>query len=584
MTSFFRTFLLALAGVLVAAGPNRGMCLTDDDGFLYCSRQRLFVLSVGVNDYGPQALQFAESDARRLAARFVADYGPPPSAPPSDSAVTQVVLTGSAATKTAVARAFETAVRRLRSGDVFIFYFAGLSTNVSDSGAGGGTQIALSGSQVGNTLSNALHTRQPDSVAVDTRQLKLWLDNIAASRQLVIMDAGQTGSFFEEFVATVSVGNPLEADLTQRNRIIVAPQTIGFENSELQGGLLTHMLITAPAHLLQRTFGKRRRSLELELDAQQDTSGLVRQYVAPNEYYAGVFYEADVLPLLRRMARAMGLGQSSGAVRGFGANSAPQARRRAGIGRSVALVIGTSEYGSGSGWPHLVNPTEDARAVAGELEQSYGFETRLLIDPSRNEIQAALRDLQHAPFDTSDKSTDEVLIFFAGHGYYDEGMSMGFLVAKDSRAVAQDPYLESYLSYGNLAPWIDNIPSRHVLVVIDACFGGTFDQSIRAAGARGSADTPYPDASSDELIARKLRLRSRQYLTSGGKEYVPDGRPGMHSPFTRRFLEALRDPGPDGILTISKLRAALERVTPEPRAGGFGKDDPGSDFLFVRRR
>ena len=578
MIRLLRASLVLLAGGLIAAGPSRGICSTDHDGFVYCSGQRLFVLSVGVNDYGPQALRFAESDAQRLAARFVADYGA------SDSAVTRVVLTGSGATKAAVARAFETA-GRLRGGDVFIFYFAGLSTNVSvDGGAGGGTQIALSGSRVGNTLEGALHTRQPDSVAVDTRQLKLWLDNIAAGRQLIIMDAGQTGRFFEEFVATVGVGNPLEADLTQRNRIIVAPRTIGLENSELQGGLLTYTLINAPPRLLQRTFGNRWRGLEFELVSEQLTSDVVRRYAPANGYYAGVYYEAEELDLLRRTAAAMGLRESEGALRGFGAPPARQAPRRAGIGRSVALVIGTSTYGEGSGWSHLVNPAEDAEAVADELGQSYGFETRLLIDPSRSEVQAAIRELQRAPFDTSETSTDEVLILFAGHGYYDDGMSMGFLVTKDSRALAQDPYQETYLSYGNLAPWIDNIPSRHILVVIDACFGGTFDQSIRAAGSRGPSDSPYPAAGSDELIARKMRLRTRQYLTSGGKEYVPDGRPGMHSPFVRRFLEALRDPGSDGILTMNELRAALEKVTPEPRAGGFGRDDPGSDFLFVRRR
>ena len=578
MNRFAYRTVAALAGVFLAAGSGPGVCGTDEDGFRYCSGQRLFIISVGVNDYPPQALRFAESDAQRLAARFVADYGR------SDSNVTQVVLTGRGATKAAVARAFETAAK-LKSGDIFIFYFAGLSTNVSaDSGGGGGTQIALSGSRVGPTLMDALHTRQPDSVAVDTRQLKLWLDNIAAARQLIIMDAGQTGSFFEEFVATVGVGNPLEAELTQRNRIIAAPRTIGFESAELQGGLLTHMLINAPVRLLQRTFGTRWRSLEFDLVAQQLTSDLVRRYAAPDRYYVGVYYEAEQLDLLRRTASSMGLGQSDGAVRGFGASPARQARHRTGGGRRVALIIGTSEYASGSGWRHLTNPTEDAKAVAGELGQSYGFETHLLIDPSRNEIQAALRDLQHTPFDTSESSGDEVLIFLAGHGYYNEEMNMGSLVTKDSRALTQDPYLESYLSYGILAPWIDNIPSRHVLVVIDACFGGTFDQSIRAAGARGPADAPYSDASSDEFIARKMRLRTRQYLTSGGKEYVPDGRPGMHSPFTRRLLEALRDPGPDEILTMSELRAALEKVTPEPRAGGFGKDDPGSDFLFVRRR
>ncbi len=63
---------------------------------------------------------------------------------------------------------------------------------------------------------------------------------------------------------------------------------------------------------------------------------------------------------------------------------------------------------------------------------------------------------------------------------------------------------------------------------------------------------------------------------------MPDGRPGMHSPFARKFLEALRDyGGRDKVLTLTELFGWLERINPEPKAGGFGTDEPGSDFVFV---
>jgi hypothetical protein len=83
---------------------------------------------------------------------------------------------------------------------------------------------------------------------------------------------------------------------------------------------------------------------------------------------------------------------------------------------------------------------------------------------------------------------------------------------------------------------------------------------------------------------RKLTYKTRKYLTSGGKEYVPDGRPGMNSPFARKFLEALRGRGgKDLILSLIELNSYVETLKPQPRMGEFGDNAPGSDFVFIAR-
>jgi hypothetical protein len=126
---------------------------------------------------------------------------------------------------------------------------------------------------------------------------------------------------------------------------------------------------------------------------------------------------------------------------------------------------------------------------------------------------------------------------------------------------------------------IDRIPVKHIFLVIDACFSGTIDEFI--SRSRGPTDI-YAEATNFEFITRKLRFKTRQFLTSGGKEYVPDGRPGEHSPFTRKLLEALRSyGGQHGILTINGIFSYVERVKPEPRKGDWGGNEPGSDFVFV---
>ena len=80
-------------------------------------------------------------------------------------------------------------------------------------------------------------------------------------------------------------------------------------------------------------------------------------------------------------------------------------------------------------------------------------------------------------------------------------------------------------------------------------------------------------------------MKTRKYITSGGKDYVSDGIQGHHSPFVRKILEALRSyGGSDGILTLSELLARLEGIEPEPRSSEFGDNEPGSSFLFIAKQ
>jgi len=243
-----------------------------------------------------------------------------------------------------------------------------------------------------------------------------------------------------------------------------------------------------------------------------------------------------------------------------------------GRGKEYALLIALDEYDE---WKELVNPVNDAKAIAAELNGSYGFQTELLTNPSQAEILSTLRKYAGRTY----ADGDQLFLFIAGHGQFDEVLGDGYIVSRDSRL--DDDIKTSYISHSTLRTVINNIPCRHILLVVDACFGGTFDPLI---AANGRGDDEYSQVTKAEFIERKLRFKTRRFLTSGGKEYVPDGRPGQHSPFTRRFLEALRSyGGKDGILTLGEIQQYIEKVTPEPRAGEFGTNDPGSDFLFIAR-
>lgn len=248
-------------------------------------------------------------------------------------------------------------------------------------------------------------------------------------------------------------------------------------------------------------------------------------------------------------------------------------------GRDIALIIATNTY---EYWSNLANPVVDARAVAAELEGAYGFEVHLLIDPTRNQVRDTVASLAR---DSQFSDEDQLFIFFAGHGAYSDEALDGFLAFRDTRPASEDRYGDSGLRYSWLRDTLTDASAKHVFLVIDACFGGSFSERLGIGSSRG--DPLYALADPAQIIQRRLQYTTRRYLTSGSLEYVPDGRPGQHSPFARRFLEALRtEGGPDGngVLTFSEISAFVELVSAtEPRGGSFPGDEPGSDFMFIRR-
>lgn len=238
-----------------------------------------------------------------------------------------------------------------------------------------------------------------------------------------------------------------------------------------------------------------------------------------------------------------------------------------------ALLFATDDYDY---WNKLVNPVNDAETIAKELKDNYGYVTELVKNPTTDQIMVKLREYSKKDYG----KLDQLFIFIAGHGQYDEAFGMGYVVAKNS--LKNDQAKTSYISHSNLRDVINNIPCEHIFLAMDVCFGGTFDQKLASSG-RG-ADDVYNEISTSDFIMRKLQYKTRRYLTSGGKEYVSDGIPGSHSPFARKMLEAMRTyGGPDRVLTLPELNVFVEKLDPQPRMGEFGDNKPGSDFIFVAR-
>jgi len=240
--------------------------------------------------------------------------------------------------------------------------------------------------------------------------------------------------------------------------------------------------------------------------------------------------------------------------------------------KDYALIFATDKY---ENWDDLVNPVNDAHVISAILKEKYGFTTEIIENASLDEMTSKLYDYNTKKFNPQ----DQLFVFFAGHGYYDEVLGEGYVVAGNS--LMNDKGKNSYLAHNTLRQRLENIKCEHIFLTMDVCFGGTFDPILAKARAGEAMD----EATDTQYLVRKLTKRTRKYLTSGSKEYVSDGVFGKNSPFAAKFIQALRETGGGSgrILTLAELNTYFQKLATEPRFGSFGSDNPASDFVFVSR-
>ena len=183
-----------------------------------------------------------------------------------------------------------------------------------------------------------------------------------------------------------------------------------------------------------------------------------------------------------------------------------------------------------------------------------------------NKLEAYADSFRTQKFD----STGQLLIFLSGHGEFKT--ENGFFLPVDGDP--KDIY-GTAIHYSVLRPVINNIPCKHILVIIDACYSGTFDPGI-AMKDTDWGKRPGELTEKEKLIAEYKKQVSRKFFSSGAKVKTPD-----ESVFMKKLLTGLRSKGgQDKMLTFSELYTYLEKANPRPIHGEFGKDEPGSTFIF----
>ncbi|KXX67266.1 caspase family protein [Flammeovirga sp. SJP92] len=238
--------------------------------------------------------------------------------------------------------------------------------------------------------------------------------------------------------------------------------------------------------------------------------------------------------------------------------------------KTYALLIGTDKYDY---FPTLNNPIHDVEKVGDLLKNKYLFDTEILKNPSSNEVISVLKTYHRKL-----KKNDRFLLYIAGHGTYDNTYyKEGFLVMKETKSEALDPNLLTYLPFQHIKSITDNLPSQQVMLVVDVCFGGAFNEKI--IQSRSGVTRNY-HWNADVFLKNQLKEKGRFVLSSGRLNPVSDGISGQHSPFAQKFISALEIHSKDSIVTAQKLQLELQTLSSNPVLGFFGETVGISDFVF----
>lgn len=210
-----------------------------------------------------------------------------------------------------------------------------------------------------------------------------------------------------------------------------------------------------------------------------------------------------------------------------GAVPVPAAAPKQGLtefGRYHALVIGNDHY---KHWPQLMNAISDATAIAKVLKEHYGFQVTLLKDASRAQIMKALNQYRKV---LTEK--DNLLIYYAGHGYLEQGIDRGYWIPVD----AETNDNSEWVLLPAVTDMLQLISAKHVMVVADSCFGGKLTRSSLAQLKPGLTDEARLD-----LLKTLAQKHVRTAMTSGGVKPVLDAGGSGHSIFAEAFLGVLEE-------------------------------------------
>ena len=228
-----------------------------------------------------------------------------------------------------------------------------------------------------------------------------------------------------------------------------------------------------------------------------------------------------------------------------------------------ALVIAVEDYNDPS-INDLDQPVKDASRFIGILTNEYNFKKEnitFMKNPTKGDIIGTLHKMR-----SEVTPEDNLLIYYAGHGHWDEEMETGYWLPSD----ADHTNPVDWLPNTDLTNYLNVLKTKHTLLIADACFSGGIFKS------RAAFNNAY-------AVEKLYKLTSRKAITSGTLSEVPD-----KSVFIEYLIKRL-DQNTKKYLPSEQLYSSLKDAVMNnsdniPQYGTIQSvGDEGGDFIFIRK-
>lgn len=242
-------------------------------------------------------------------------------------------------------------------------------------------------------------------------------------------------------------------------------------------------------------------------------------------------------------------------------------------GNNYILAIAIDKY-KHEQIPDLHNAVNDASSIIETLLHKYDYkEAHLttLYNEAANwkGIYNALERLRKEV-----RPIDTVLVYFAGHGYYEEEAQIGHLIPQNVKDISD------YITHSEFKERIATLNTLHTLLIVDSCFSGNLFSNARSIR---TSDAPI-----ESHAKEAYRKPSRWCIAAGGIEEVADGIRGQNSPFATAILNTLSQNTSEQFAVSHLLQQVKYNVShnSEQRPIGaplFGMGNSGGEYVFRQK-
>ena len=231
-------------------------------------------------------------------------------------------------------------------------------------------------------------------------------------------------------------------------------------------------------------------------------------------------------------------------------------------GKYYALIIGNNKY-QDQAISSLDEPINDATKIYNVLTTKYTFEKQNVIfikNATYVQMIEAFDDLR-----TKITVEDNLLVFYAGHGYWNDETNLGYWLPVDAKKNST----AHWIANSRISDYMSSIKSKHTLLIADACFSGSIFKTRSA----------FADA--QPAINKLYELPSKKAMTSGNLKEVPD-----KSVFLQYLVKRLNN-NTDKYISADMLFASfriaiMNNSNTEPQFGTIqNAGDEGGEFIFI---